>query len=262
MASLKIAILVRIHISLSAEYRFVWCLGKVKKNILQFVFISMSVGTLFDKFRAIIFVLSINPLTQFSNMNLSELLNSPAVASVVANVSSQFGLDQKQASSAINTVLPVILEGLNKNASTPQGAESLNNALESKHNGSLLDNLGAILGGDQSALLQDGGGILGHIFGSQLSGVTAATAQKTGIGTDKMGSIFAMLAPVVMAYLGKQKATNQVNAGGLGDMLGGLLGGGSQQKSSGGLQGMVTGLLDKDKDGNVVDDILDMFFKK
>lgn len=196
-------------------------------------------------------------------MNLSELLNSPAVASIVTNVSSQFGLDQKQASSAINTVLPVILNGLNKNASTPQGAESLNNALESKHNGSLLDNLGSILGGDQSALLQDGGGILGHVFGSQLSGVTTETAQKTGIAPDKMGGIFAMLAPVVMAYLGKQKATNQTSVGGLGDLLGGLLGGGTQPKAGGdGLQGMVTGLLDKDKDGNVVDDILDMFFKK
>lgn len=50
-----------------------------------------------------------------------------------------------------------------------------------------------------------------------------------------------------MAYLGKQKSQSNVSAGGLGDLLGGLLGGGGSAQSSGGggLMDMVTGLLDK-----------------
>ena len=55
-------------------------------------------------------------------------------------------------------------------------------------------------------------------------------------------------------------------AGGLseiGGMLGGLLGGGApQQKHGGGIFDMVSGLLDKDKDGSALDDIFDMFTKR
>ena len=93
-------------------------------------------------------------------MNLSDLLNSSVGQSIVKSVAGQFGLDEYQASAAVNTAIPVILGGLNKNVQTPEGAESLNNALESKHDGSLLDNLGGILGGNVGDLLQDGGGIL------------------------------------------------------------------------------------------------------
>lgn len=197
-------------------------------------------------------------------MNLSDLLNSPIGQTIVKNVAGQFGLEEKQASSAVNVAIPVILAGLNKNAQTPDGAESLNNALESKHDGSLLDNLGSVLGGGNiSDLLQDGGGILGHVFGNDIPKVETGVAQKTGISTDKTSQIIKMLAPIVMAYLGKEKTTNNVSAGGLGDLLGAMLGGGaSQKRSKGGLLSMVTGLLDKNKDGSAIDDILDMLTKK
>ncbi len=197
-------------------------------------------------------------------MNLSDLLNSSIGQSIVKNVAGQFGLDERQAASAVNVAVPVILGGLNRNAQTPEGAASLNNALEAKHNGSLLDNLGSVLGGGNiTDLLQDGGGILGHVFGNNVNTVENGVAQKTGISADKIGPIIKMLAPVVMAYLGKEKRTNNVNAGGLGDLLGGLLGGGAQQRrSGGGIFDMVSGFLDKDKDGSAIDDIFDMFNKK
>ena len=197
-------------------------------------------------------------------MNLADLLNSSIGQSIVKNVSGQFGLDERQAASAVNVAVPVILGGLNRNAQTPEGAASLNNALESKHDGSLLDNLGSVLGGGNiTDLLQDGGGILGHVFGNNVPVVENGVAQKTGISADKIGPIIKMLAPIVMAYLGKEKSTNNVNAGGLGDLLGGLLGGGAPQKRSrGGIFDMVSGFLDKDKDGSAIDDIFDMFTKK
>jgi hypothetical protein len=197
-------------------------------------------------------------------MDLSELLNSSIGQSIVKSVAGQFGLDESQAASAVNTAVPVILGGLNKNAQTPEGAESLNSALESKHDGSLLDNLGGLLSGNMGDLLQDGGGILGHVFGDKVGAVENGVAQKTGISTDKIGPIISMLAPIVMAYLGKQKSQSNVSAGGLGDLLGGLLGGGGSAQSNGGsgLMDMVTGLLDKDKDGSALDDILGMFTKR
>ncbi len=196
-------------------------------------------------------------------MDISELLNSPAGKSIVENMSAKLGMDKKQATKAVNTAIPVILGGLNRNAKTPEGAESLNRALESKHDGSLLDNLSDILQGNSDELVKDGEGILGHVFGSDVNVVQQGIAQKTGISMDKAGPLLSSLAPVVMAYLGKQKKQTNAGAGGLGDLLGGLLGSvGTKKKQSGGILGMITGLLDKDKDGSAVDDILEMLTKK
>lgn len=196
-------------------------------------------------------------------MNISDLLNGAEGQAVIQSVSQQLGLNKNEASSAISAALPTILAGLTRNAQTPEGAQSLNSALDSKHDGSLLDNLGSVLQGNTQALQQDGNGILGHIFGNQLGNVEKNVAQKSGIGLDKIASLLPTLAPIVMAYLGKQKQQNNVGSGGLGDLLGSILSGdGSQAKSSGGIMDMVTGMLDKNNDGNVLDDIIGGFFKK
>lgn len=192
-------------------------------------------------------------------MNLSELLNSPVGHSVINNVATQLGMDKKQAASAIGVALPVILGGMQRNVQTEQGAQNLNNALsDARHDGSLLDNLGSLLGGNSQAISQDGSKILGHVFGANKPAVEQGISQKTGISLQKVGPLLALLAPIVMAYLGKQKRQTNTNAGGLGDLLGGLLGGGQSQKRGGGLMDMVGGLLDRNKDGNVLDDILGM----
>ncbi|VBB43715.1 conserved hypothetical protein [uncultured Paludibacter sp.] len=194
-------------------------------------------------------------------MDLSSLLNGPIGQTVISSIAGKLGMDENQAANVVNTAVPVILGGLNKNARTEEGAASLNKALE-KHDGGILDNLMGMLGGDTQELEQDGGGILGHVFGDKQSQVEEAVAKKSGISMAQVGPILAILAPIVMGYLGKQKNQSNTGAGGLGDLIGGLLGGGGQKQSSGGgLMGMISGLLDKDKDGSPIDDILEMFTK-
>lgn len=196
-------------------------------------------------------------------MDLSELLNSPMGRSIVNNVAGQLGMNEREATNAVNIAIPAILAGMSRNAQSPQGANSLNNALESKHDGSLLDNLAGMLQGNSSALQQDGDGILGHVFGPQKQAVEQGISQKTGISMQKIGPLLAILAPIVMAYLGKQKRQTNTGAGGLGDLLGSILGGGQPQaqtqRSGGGLMDMLGGVLDKDGDGNIVDDLLGGF---
>lgn len=197
-------------------------------------------------------------------MNINDLLNSGAGQQIVANISQQFGLDQSQATSAVQAALPMILGGLGRNAQNEQGAESLNNAL-AQHDPSVLDNVQGFFGNASSAQ-NEGSKILGHIFGDKVSTVENGVAQSSGISMAKIGPIIAMLAPLVMSYLNKQKQSNNVTqSGGLGDLIGGLagsMGGGNNTSQGGGLIGMVTGFLDKDKDGSVIDDIMGMFGKK
>lgn len=192
-------------------------------------------------------------------MDIKNLLNSAVGQGLIQNVSSQLGLNENEASTAISAAIPTILAGLTKNAQSQSGAESLNKALESKHDGGLLDNLLGAFQNNSQNLQQDGAGILGHVFGSKTSAVEQNLSTKTGISMSKIGPLLAMLAPVVMAYLGKQKRQNNTGAGGLGDLIGGVLGG-AKKTSGGGIMDMVTGILDKDGDGNVLDDIAGSFF--
>lgn len=194
-------------------------------------------------------------------MDLSELLNSAIGQSIVRNVAGQLGVNENQASSAVNMAIPAILAGMTRNARSQDGAVSLNNALEKKHDGSLLENLSGMLQGHTSELQSDGDGILGHVFGNNRTAVEQGIAQKSGVSLSKIGPLLAMVAPIVMAYLGKEKRQTNTGAGGLGDLLGGLLGGATQQRSTtgGGLMDMLGGILDKDGDGNPLDDLLGGF---
>ena len=189
------------------------------------------------------------------------MLNSAIGQSIVRNVAGQLGVNENQASTAVNMAIPAILAGMTRNARSQDGAVSLNNALEKKHDGSLLENLSGMLQGNASALQSDGDGILGHVFGNNRTAVEQGIAKKSGINLSKIGPLLAIVAPIVMAYLGKEKRQTNTGAGGLGDLLGGLLGGATQQRSTGGggLMDMLGGILDKDGDGNPLDDLLGGF---
>lgn len=195
-------------------------------------------------------------------MDFTELLNSSMGQSIIKNIAGNFGIDEKDSYNAVSAAIPTILAGMTRNAQSKEGAESLNRAIESKHDGSLLDNISEILQGHTQELQKDGEGILGHVFGSNRAAIEQGIAKKTGLSTGKSVSLLATLAPIVMAYLGKEKRQTSTNAGGLGDLLGSLMGGATQSRSGGGIMDLINGALDKDGDGNAMDDILDMFNKK
>ena len=198
--------------------------------------------------------------------SLEDLLGQEQGSAAIDQISQTAGLDPSTTSSVIQTALPAILGGLANNAATPDGAESLNNALEQHHDGSLLDNLGGlgsmILGGDTQAApppQADGGGILGHIFGNSQGQVAQQVSNQTGVSSGQVAQVLMMLAPIVMSYLGRQKQQQGVDSGGLGGLIGGLLGGQSAA-AAGGIEGMATSMLDRDHDGSALDDIASMAF--
>ena len=169
-------------------------------------------------------------------------------------LTSQIGGTEGQVKNGLEAALPAMLVALNKNTGTEKGAEALNNALE-KHDGSILNNLSGYLSNPD---LKDGTGILNHLFGNQTTNVANAISQSSGLDTNGSMKMLQMLAPIVLGALGQQKKENNLDAGGLNaltSMLSGTLGG--NEKASG-IMGLVTNMLDANKDGNVVDDIMGM----
>jgi hypothetical protein len=192
--------------------------------------------------------------------SLQDLLGDQQGSQALEQISQQVGADPSSVSSVIQTALPSIMGGLANNAATPEGAESLNNALEQDHDGSLLDNIGSlsgmIFGGDSAPRQADAGGILGHILGGSQGPVVQQASDRSGLGAGQVAQILMMLAPIVMAYLGREKRQQGIDAGGLGGLLGGLLGGSqtAAMPSAGG------SFLDLDRDGSSIDDIASLAF--
>lgn len=205
--------------------------------------------------------------------SLQDLLGQEQGTQAVDQISQQVGAEPSIVNTAIQAALPMILSGLANNAASPQGAESLNGALDRDHHGGILQNLGGlgsmIFGGQEAASPPeprvDGGGILGHIFGNSQGQVAQEVSNKSGLSISQVAPILMMLAPIVMSYLGQQKQQQGVGADGLGGLLGGLLGGGASQaapQSSGNsMIDMASNALDGDRDGSAVDDIASMAYK-
>ena len=168
----------------------------------------------------------------------------------VTRVSNELGTDKSTASTAVASALPLLLAALARNASTPEGANSLAGALDRDHDGSALNNVGALLDGSKQGA---GQAILGHIFGAKQPVATQSLGSVTGLDSNKTSRLLAMLAPLVLSYLGKRKRENNLDAGGLGSMLGQERD--KIQSQSGGAMGSLMSMLDRDKDGSVVDDI-------
>ncbi|MGD1890207.1 MAG: DUF937 domain-containing protein [Cyclobacteriaceae bacterium] len=185
-----------------------------------------------------------------------DLLNSDLGKTIVSGVSGSTGTDQDKTGSALTMALPVLMKAMERNAANPEGAQSLMNALNNKHDGSILDNLGGLFGGGvDEAVKTDGEKILGHVLGQKQRGVEQVIGQKAGLDPAAVANILKVGAPILMGMLGKQARQGNVNSqGDLGGMLGEMLGG-SQTKNE---QSFLEKVLDADGDGSVVDDVAGM----
>jgi hypothetical protein len=169
----------------------------------------------------------------------------------IQRMSSALGADPASTSSAISMALPALLGGLSRNASNPQGAASLDRALND-HDGSILDNLGGLLGGGAGGGI--GGAILGHIFGGKRDAVEQGVGRASGLNAQQVSQLLMMLAPIVMGVLGRKKRQEGVDASSLPNVLqtgtrpssGGDAGGGGFDLNS---------ILDSNDDGQIGDDV-------
>ena len=190
-------------------------------------------------------------------MNLEALLGL-LQGQDLGQLAEQVGGNEGQVKNGVMAALPAMLTALSKNTGTEKGAQELNNALEKKHDGSILDNLSGYLSNPD---LKDGAGILNHLFGNQTSNVANAVSQSSGLDTNGSMKMLQMLAPVLMGMLGQQKKQNNLDAEGIGNLTSMLASNFGSEAGASGIMEAVTNLLDANKDGNVMDDIMGMVGK-
>ena len=190
-------------------------------------------------------------------MNLEALLGL-LQGQDLGQLAEQVGGNEGQVKNGVMAALPAMLTALSKNTGTEKGAQELNNALEKKHDGSILDNLSGYLSNPD---LKDGAGILNHLFGNQTSNVANAVSQSSGLDINGSMKMLQMLAPILMGMLGQQKKQNNLDAEGIGNLTSMLASNFGSEAGASGIMDVVTNLLDANKDGNVMDDIMGMVGK-
>ena len=182
---------------------------------------------------------------------LTQQLMQQLAGGGLSKIGQQIGADEQTTSSALSAALPLLLSALANNASKPQGAQALNQALANDHDGSILNDISGFLDNPQAA---NGAGILGHVLGGREPVVRQGLAQGTGLNTDQVGQLLQIAAPLVMGMLGQQRQQNGLDPNGLSAFLGGQQQ--AAQQSNPDIMGVVNNLLDANKDGSALDEIL------
>jgi hypothetical protein len=180
--------------------------------------------------------------------NLLQTLSSSLDDKTLRQISSTLGADEGQTERAISAALPMLIGALGRNTATPEGAQSLTNALARDHDGSILNNLAGQL--TQPSTLQDGMGILGHILGGKQDAVQTGLSQVSGLDKNSTGQLLMMLAPVLLGALGKVQREENLEPGQVATLLQK-----EREKAESNLGGLAS-LLDMDGDGSVVDDLM------
>lgn len=192
-------------------------------------------------------------------MDLIDLLQSQLSGNVLDQLSNQIGGQKEETEVATSGIISMLTAALAKNAASPDGASALANALDTDHDGSILDNIGDLLGGNMNNnRAANGAGILKHVLGGNQGNAIDAISKMSGLSGDKTGNLMTMLAPIVLGMLGKQKRQNNMDQSGLSDMLSRSVKSATNQRQEMGLLGK---LLDRDGDGSVMDDIAGMGMK-
>lgn len=169
------------------------------------------------------------------NELLGMLMNA-AGGGAVQQLGQRFGLSADQTGSALNQLVPALMAGLRKNSAQEGGMEALLGALSGGNHAQYLDNPELLA---NEATSQEGNAILGHIFGSKDASraVASRAAEQTGIDAGILKQMLPVAAAMVMGGLGRQHAASGHESG---------------------AAGLLSSLLDQDRDGSVADDIAGM----
>jgi hypothetical protein len=179
-------------------------------------------------------------------MNMLDAIVGAGNGAAVRQLGSQVGLREDQTTAALGALVPMLAAGLQRNARDAGGLESLLGALAGGGHTRYLDDPTTLAREDA---LADGNGILGHVFGSkQVSReVAGRAAAQTGIGADALKRLLPLAATLVMGALARQTAPATA---GIAPVPG--------PASGGGLMNMLGAAFDQNRDGSVLDDVLNV----
>ena len=176
-------------------------------------------------------------------------------------IASKLGVDEGEVNSAVKTLVPALVGGIQQNVQADDiDSSKLESDVAQQGASGLLDGGVSVDQVDAKA----GDQFIARIFGGNDSNAVASALAGGGAGnSDLIKKLLPILAPIVLAYIGKQLTKGSAPAqpqaqaaggGGLGDVLGSILGGagGGGNNPLGSILGSVLG----GNQGNAIGSIL------
>ena len=174
-------------------------------------------------------------------MNILDAILNHQDGAAVQQLAQQFGLDNAQATSALSALIPKLAAGVQTNIQQPGGLDSLLGALAGGSHDQVMNDPSMLA---QASSVDVGNGILGQILGSRdvSRQVASNAAGQTGLSPDLMKQMLPLVATLVMGALSRQASAAGTSAG----------------VQSSGLMGSLESVLDRNRDGSMVDDVVGM----
>ena len=183
----------------------------------------------------------------------------------VADIASKIGADQGEVDNAIKTLVPALVGGLAENVQSNEiDSSKLESAVAEQGASGLLDGGVNVDQVDE----KQGDHLVATLFGGNNSNAVASALAGTGAGGgDLIKKLLPILAPIVLAYIGKQLTKGSAPAqqqpqaqpaggGGLGDILGSILGGAGGGGGGNNPLGSILGSVIGGGQGNAIGEIL------
>ena len=155
-------------------------------------------------------------------MDIDEILKNVPID----DIAEKFGVSREEATQAVKEGGAVLLGGLAKNAESTDGSAAIEQAL-GKHDG--FSGAASIDDIDTA----DGEKIVNHVLGGEKQNVANALTNEPKTAGIDFAKLLPILAPIVMGLIANGQKKSDGSGGGIGDILGGLLGGGNGNASGG-----------------------------
>jgi hypothetical protein len=174
--------------------------------------------------------------------NLLDTILEANGGAIVSQLSREFGLRDSQTRDALGQLAPWLARGIQRNARTSAGLDSLAKAVREGSHAHYLERPEELA---RKTTAADGNSILGHIFGNKdvSRNVAGRAARETGIDSSLLKQMLPVVAALAMGALSKGGRSDE------------LLGGQQASSGSSGAE-LLTRFLDSDRDGSVIDDVL------
>lgn len=149
-------------------------------------------------------------------MDMKDVMKLAIQSGALEQVSKMMGVSDKEASSVIEEVLPVLITGMMSQANGKDTKDGFVKALSDHSKDDTSDVKKFIKNVD----LDDGAKIVNHLLGSKKEEeVAAKVGKKSGLDTKTIIKIMAILAPLLMSQMGKT-ANSKAKEKGSDDMSG------------------------------------------
>ena len=154
--------------------------------------------------------------------SLLDMVRDVMTPDVVHGIGNAIGEGPGATRVGLRHAVPSVLAGVLMRASTPAGADHLHALItDGGYGGGTLDSVSRMLagGGATESLVANGGRLLSGLFGAHAESATGSVANVSGMNATATATLLRLVAPMVMAVIGKHIARRGLDGKGLFELL-------------------------------------------